>query len=95
MILKAYDAILERMKNHYEIATDDIASLTQTHETLKDILVVLQNDNQLPKAQRLGYVIRPIDLRSLGWRSHLKAVGEKAILTRWDNVIGKSGIPHI
>jgi len=75
------------MKNRYEIATDDIASLIQTHLTLKDILVVLQNDNKPPQAQRLGHMIHAIDLMSLGWRSHLKVIGEKAILSRWDNVI--------
>ena len=89
-ILQGYDAIMKRLEDT-GIAIEDTDLLVLTHRALQRIGSLLQNERP-PLGQPLTDLIHMIDALSLSWRNHLKDVGDEGILTRWDNLIRKSGL---
>jgi hypothetical protein len=71
--------------------SEDTRLLISTRMSLQKIHSLLQ-DEKPPRGPPLTYLIQSIDLLSLAWRNHLKAVGDKDILVRWDHLIRSTGL---
>jgi hypothetical protein len=84
-ILAKYEATMRSLQAN----DDDTDLLIVTHFLLEVIWDILQNERP---PLGLTDLIQMIGNMSLGWPDHLKAVGDEDILTRWDNLICKSGL---
>jgi hypothetical protein len=87
-ILEKYKAMMTNLQAKEE--DTDLLNLT-LRKLLEHVWGLLQNERP-PLGSRLIDLIQTIDVMSRGWQSHLKEVGDDAILTRWDNLICKSGL---
>ena len=88
MILAQYCVIITNMQaNDITKGTDP---LIVTCQLLQRLTVCCRTKDHCMTNVILTYLIQTNDVMSQGWQNHLKAVGDKDILTHLDNLICKS-----
>lgn len=90
-ILGQYHAIMKIICLE-DISKTDADLLNGTYGLLRKIQDHLEQSETPPFGPPLDALIETIDLLSRGWRGHLRAVGNKGVLSQWENATRKSSL---
>ena len=87
-ILGRYDDIMASLKaNNIPEDTEILTVMCGLLQRIQDLL-----EEEKPQGSRLIVLIAAIFVMSNDWRKRLQAVEDENVLTRWDDLTGKSGL---